>query len=160
PVQLEAQSGALDHGSLVPIKYLNPEGRIPVTLLSVEEGPAERSRLWGKIVGREVKRAGRRAVFNSSATLSHHFLFDRPDALWPPGEAWDRRRLERLVRGEPEAVFGYSQEEIAAAELEAGGLHGLFMLLGALGPKPSVSVLSYEGIIGVGSPIVRFEPVG
>ena len=30
-------------------------------------------------------------------------------------------------------------------------------MLGALGRDASASVLSYEGIVGVGSPIVRFE---
>ncbi len=158
PVELEEKPEALDHGSMVPIMYLNPEGRIPVVLLSVEEGPPERSRRWGEIIARETKRAGRRAAFVASGTLSHHFIFDAPDALWPPGEAWDKRFLERLTGGAPESIFDCSEEEIAAAELEAGGLHALYMLLGAMGAKPSASVFSYEGVVGVGSPIVRFAP--
>lgn len=38
PVRFEAKPEALDHGSMVPILYLNPEGRLPVLLLSAEEG--------------------------------------------------------------------------------------------------------------------------
>ncbi|MBI4252049.1 MAG: hypothetical protein HY618_06270 [Candidatus Tectomicrobia bacterium] len=157
PVQLEPRPEALDHGSIVPILYLNPEGRLPVLLLSVQEGPAARSRAWGEIVAREAGRLGRRAAFVASGTLSHRFLFDRPNALWPEGEAWDRRVLEALTGGSPEAVLGYTEAEVAAGQVEEGGLHGLFTLLGALGPGARGSVLSYEGIVGVGSPIVRFE---
>ncbi len=160
PIQFEPKPEALDHGSIVPIMYLNPDGKIPVILLSIEEGPAERSRQWGYIIAKEILRVGRRAAFVASGTLSHHFVFNRPDALWPEGETWDRQLLEQLTRGESEAIFGYTEEEIAAGELEAGGLHGLYMLLGALRPKPAVSILSYEGIVGVGSPILRFEPAG
>ncbi|MDA0999711.1 MAG: hypothetical protein O2807_04215 [bacterium] len=157
-VQIEAKPEALDHGSMVPILYLNPEGRLPVLLLSAEEGPAAQSRRWGEIIGEELRRTGRRAAFIASGTLSHHFVFDRPDALWPPGEAWDRRFLSRLTAGETEAVFGYTDKDVAEGELEAGGLHALYMLLGALGPGPAADLLSYEGIVGVGSPVVQFEP--
>ncbi len=158
PVQLEEKPEALDHGSMVPILYLNPKGRIPVLLLSIEEGPRERSREWGEIIGQAITSAGRRAVFVASGTLSHHFVFDRPDALWPEGEKWDKNFMDYLTKGECESVFNLSDEEIALAELEAGGLHGLYLLLGALGTLPVASVLSYEGIVGVGSPIIRFEP--
>lgn len=157
PVKLATEAEALDHGSIVPIMYLNPNGRIPVILLSIEEGSAERSRRWGEIAGLEVKRAGHRAAFIASGTLSHHFIFGHPNALWEPGRSWDKRVLAQLTGGKAEAVFGYSEEEIAAGELERGGLHGLFMLLGALGPNPRATVLSYEGIVGVGSPIVQFQ---
>lgn len=158
PVDLAPEAGALDHGSIVPIMYLNPDGKLPVVLLSVEEGPAERSRQWGEVVGREVRRAGYRAAFVASGTLSHHFIFEDPDALWGPGKLWDERLLAQLTGGEPEAVFGYSDEDVAEGELEDGGLHGLYMLFGALGPAPRAAVLSYEGIVGVGSPIVQFLP--
>lgn len=158
PVHLEPEPKALDHGSMVPILYLNPEGRFPILLLSIEEGPKERSKRWGEIIGREVARAGRRAVFVSSGTLSHRFVFDRADALWPQGEAWDRRFMERISNGDSGFVFSLSEEDIAEGELEAGGLHGLYMMLGAWDSPPAASVLSYEGIVGVGSPIIRFEP--
>ncbi|MEE9257739.1 MAG: hypothetical protein V3V56_11300, partial [bacterium] len=158
PVQLEEKPEALDHGSMVPILYLNPKGRIPVLLLSIEEGPRERSREWGEIIGKAITSAGRRAAFVASGTLSHHFVFDRPGALWPEGEKWDKNFMDYLTKGECESVFNLSEEEIALAELEAGGLHGLYLLLGALGTLPVPSVLSYEGIGGVGSPIIRFEP--
>ncbi len=156
-VRFEAAPEALDHGSIVPIMYLDPGGRIPVILLSNEEGSSGRSRNWGEIVGREVTRSGRRAVFIASGTLSHRFVFDSPDALWPEGEAWDRRFLKILTDGNPVDIFRLPDGEIASGEFEAGGLHGLYMLFGAMGGDLSASVLSYEGIVGVGSPIVRFE---
>ncbi|MBT3433132.1 MAG: hypothetical protein HOC91_01375 [Nitrospinaceae bacterium] len=156
-VQFESEPEALDHGSIVPIMYLNPEGRFPVVLISNEEGSHERSRKWGEVIEREIERIGRRAVFIASGTLSHHFVFDSPDALWPDGEVWDRKLLDTVTKGCPEDIFSYTDTEIAGGELEAGGLHGLYMLLGALGPKPSTKVLSYEGIVGVGSPIIEFE---
>ncbi len=158
PVQLEPEPEALDHASMVPIMYFNPEGRIPVLLLSIEEGPRERSREWGEIIGQEINDAGLRAVFVASGTLSHHFVFDSPDALWPPGEKWDKHFMDCITKGKCDSVFGLSDEDIAMGELEAGGLHGLYMLLGAIGTLPVASVLSYEGIVGVGSPIIRFEP--
>ncbi len=158
PVYLEPEPKALDHGSMVPILYLNPEGRFPVLLLSIEEGPKEQSRKWGEIIGREVARAGRRAVFVSSGTLSHHFVFDSADALWAQGEAWDRRLMDRISVGDSQFVFGLSDGEIAEGELEAGGLHGLYMMFSAWDAPPAASVLSYEGIVGVGSPIIRFDP--
>ncbi len=158
PVQLEENPAALDHGSMVPILYLNPDGKIPVLLLSIEEGSKQRSREWGEIIGEEIARAGRTAVFVASGTLSHHFIFDRPDALWPEGEKWDKKFMDCITKGEcRESVFGLTDEEIALGELEEGGLHGLYMLLGAMGTFPVASVLSYEGIVGVGSPIIRFE---
>ena len=156
-VQFEATPESLDHGSIVPIMYLDPDGRIPVILLSNEEGSPERSRRWGEIVGREITRSGRRAVFIASGTLSHRFVFDSPDALWPEGEVWDRKFMKILTDGDLSEIFRLPDGEIAEGELEAGGLHGLYMLFGAMRGDLSASVLSYEGIVGVGSPVVRFD---
>lgn len=84
-------------------------------------------------------------------------MFDSPTALWPPGERWDRRILEILTGGRPEGVMDLTEAELAEGGLEEGGLHALYTLLGAVGKGALVRILSYEGIVGVGSAVVGFE---
>jgi hypothetical protein len=60
--------------------------------------------------------------------------------------------------GDPGDIFGLSEEYLAEGELEDGGVHGLYIILGAMGREVSATVLSYEGVVGVGSPLIRFDP--
>ncbi len=158
PVQLETRPEALDRSTMLPIMYLNPEGRIPLLPLSINEGPRAQSREWGEIIGRAISSAGRRAIFIASGTHADRFDFDSPDTGQPEEEKWDKHFMDRLLKGEPDALASLSNEEVTLAQLEAGGLHGLYMLLGALGTFPVASVPGYKGIVGIGSSIIRFEP--
>src|SRR5699024_5680606 len=67
-----------DYGTVVPLRYLNPEGKYPTISLSVTLAASlEETYEWGKVI-RDVSNASdKKIVFVSSGALSHNLVRGR-----------------------------------------------------------------------------------
>lgn len=151
---------ALDHGTLIPLYFLNKEFssyklvRIGLSGLP----PAEHYRL-GQCIAETALRLDRRVVLIASGDLSHKLLEEGPYGFAPEGPEFDRQATEAMAQGDflrfltfPEALCD------AAAEC---GLRSFQILAGSLdGMSVQSELLSYEGPFGVGYGAAAFLPGG
>lgn len=143
------QPGILDHGALVPLSYLDREGRYRLVEVALSYLPLPMHRQFGRAIRVAAERLGRRVAFVASGDCSHRLTPDAPAGYSPHGADFDAE-LVRLVRnGDFEAL-----ERIDPSLIESAGECGLrsFIALGGFleGSDVQTEVLSYEGPWGVG----------
>jgi AmmeMemoRadiSam system protein A len=141
--------GWLDHGTIVPLHFLEPTMRVPLVVVSLSFLPYERHALVGEALAATATATGRRIAFVASGDLSHRLTPDAPAGYSPRAQALDDAivgvfrsgHLDELARIDPSLV-------------ESGGECGLrsfVALSGITGAETvPVRVLSYEGPWGVG----------
>lgn len=142
-------SGLLDHGALVPLSFLDRDGRYPLVELSLAFLPLETHRQLGRAVRRVADNLGRKVAFVASGDCSHRLTRDAPAGYSPRGAEFDAELVRILSAGTyPEL------EAIEPALIEAAGECGLrsFITLGGFleGSTTHTRVLAYEGPWGVG----------
>ncbi len=151
---------ALDHGTMIPLYFLNAffSGyqlvRVGLSGLSA----AAHYRL-GRCIADTAKALNRRVVLLASGDLSHKLTRDGPYGFAPEGPEFDARASDALAKGDFEALLGMDAELCeAAAEC---GLRSLWIMTGALDRvKVKSELLSYEGPFGVGYAVASFLPQG
>jgi len=141
------ESGALDHGVLVPLSFLDPEGTYPLVNLSLSGLSLEMHRRLGDVVAEVAAALNRRIVFVASGDLSHRLTPDAPAGFSPRGHEFDDLIVEHLRAGDLDAIV-HIDRTLADAAGECG-LRSLITLSGVI-PGASARVLSYEGPWGVG----------
>ena len=145
----DRRSGWLDHGTLVPLSFLDPQGTRRLVVVSLSSQPYHEHRAVGEAVAAASEKLGRRTAFVASGDLSHRLA---PDA--PAGFSPQARRLDATIVGLVEQGRFLSLPDIDPMLVEQGGECGLRSLI-ALGgyccddPAPT-RVLAYEGPWGVG----------
>ena len=154
------RSRELDHGSMVPLAFLQAEGvGCPVVRMGLAGyAPLEHYRL-GEAVNRACERLGRRAVFVASGDLSHKLTADGPYGFAPEAAPFDRLVCHALATGD----FGELLEADPALVEGAAqcGLKSFLIMAGTLdGRSVDAELLSYEGPFGVGYAVASFTPTG
>ncbi|MDI6844196.1 MAG: AmmeMemoRadiSam system protein A [Anaerosomatales bacterium] len=139
--------GVLDHGYLVPMSFLDPDGRYPVVVLSLSWLPLSEHRRFGAVIAGAAERLGRRAAFVASGDCSHRLTPSAPAGYSPRGAVFDAMLVDALKHDRLDDLVN---TDLAFAE-EAGecGLRSFVTLSGFL-PGASTRVLAYEGPWGVG----------
>ena len=141
--------GLLDHGALVPLSFLDREGRYPIVELSLSFLPLAVHRALGRAVARAARGLGRRVAFVASGDCSHRLTRDAPAGYDRHGTEFDARLVEILAADDYPAL-----ERIDPELIEHAGECGLrsFIALGGFleGTDARTQVLSYEGPWGVG----------
>lgn len=143
------RSGWLDHGTLVPLSFLDPHATCRLVVVSLSSLPYHEHRSIGEAVAAASERMGRRTAFVASGDLSHRLT---PDA--PAGFSPQARRLDATIVGLVEQGRFLSLPDIDPILVEQGGECGLRSLIAMGGyccddPAPT-RVLAYEGPWGVG----------
>ena len=143
------RSGWLDHGTLVPLSFLDPNGTRRLVVVSLASQPYHEHRAVGEAVAAASEKLGRRTAFVASGDLSHRLT---PDA--PAGFSPHARRLDATIVGLVEQGRFLSLPDIDPLLIEQGGECGLRSLIAMGGyccddPAPT-RVLAYEGPWGVG----------
>lgn len=156
----EWEAEQLDHGTLVPLYFLQEAGYTGA-ILPVAMGmmPPVQLYTFGQALQRAIDRSGRRTVVLASGDLSHRLSPDAPDGYAPEGQTFDREVVESLGRGDLAALF---QIDPGCRE-RAGecGYRPLLMLTGVLdGLWVQPMVHSYEHPFGVGYAVVSLQPNG
>lgn len=139
--------GHLDHGVLVPMSFLDFEGRWPVVVLSLSYLPLETHRRFGETVAEAARSLGRRVAFLASGDCSHRLTPDAPAGFSPRGADFDARLVEKVREGDLAGLVN-----LDPGLVDAAGECGLrsFVTLGGFMPDPETRVLAYEGPWGVG----------
>lgn len=143
------EPGALDHGSLVPLSFLDRAGEYPLVVLSLSFLPLSTHRQLGMAVRDAAARLGRRVAFLASGDCSHRLTRDAPAGFSPQGAVFDRELVRLIEAGDFEGLMSIDEDLV-----EAAGECGLrsFVTLGGFleGSGFRTRVLAYEGPWGVG----------
>lgn len=149
----------LDHGSLIPLRFIHESYRnFKVLLMGLSGLSQEDHRRAGRILARAGEELGRRMVFIASGDLSHVLKADGPYGYQPQGPIFDRE-IERIFsEGDLEALFQFDPRLVeGAAEC---GLRSFQLMAGFLdGVDIEAQLYSYEGPFGVGYAVASFFPL-
>jgi AmmeMemoRadiSam system protein A len=143
----QLESGVLDHGVMVPMSFLDPDGRWPIVDLSLSWLPYTQHRRLGEIVREKADCLGRRIAFVASGDCSHRLTRGANAGYSPRGSEFDRVLVEHVTAGDFVGLMNLDPSLV-----EAAGECGLrsFITLGGVIPDAETRVLSYEGPWGVG----------
>jgi AmmeMemoRadiSam system protein A len=151
---------AVDHGSLVPLTFVNEvyHGYRLVRCSLSGLGPLVHYN-YGRCIRRTAEKLNRRTVLIASGDLSHKLKEDGPYGFAEEGPQFDRQVTDAMKSGDFLRFLTFDSEFCdAAAEC---GLRSFMILAGAfdgLAVKPDF--LSYEGPFGVGYAVCSFLPAG
>lgn len=150
-------SESLDHGVLVPMSFLDPDGRYPTLDLAFTLMPPVAHAAFGRAVARAAAAIGRRVAFVASGDCSHRLTPDAPAGYSPRAAAFDAELVRLLDAGDFEALAAIDEQW----REEAGecGWRSFLTLGGFLaGTDAHARVLAYEGPWGVGYLTAVFAP--
>ena len=151
---------SLDHGTMVPLYYLN---KFYSDYKLVRIGLSGLSQLehykFGQCIAATAEELGKRVVFIASGDLSHKLKEDGPYGLAPEGSEFDAQIIEALEKGDFLSILDISPD-LADAAAECG-LRSFQIMVGVLDKKAVTHELfSYEGPFGVGYAVAAFEVIG
>lgn len=152
---------ALDHGTMVPLYFINKVLTKPYKLVRLGLSglsPAQHYRL-GSLIQKTAEALQRRVVFVASGDLSHKLRDDGPYGFSKEGPIYDERIMQIMASAQFEKLFDFSDDFLNRAA-ECG--HRSFLILaGALdGCELETKALSYEGVTGVGYGICTYRVIG
>lgn len=141
--------GWLDHGTIVPLSFLEPTGSVPLVVLSLTWLDFAFHRRFGAVIRESVQSLGRRAAFIASGDLSHRLAEDSSAGYSPRGSELDAAIVEHVRAG---ALGGLlALDPLLVEQGGECGLRSIITLGGFAGEDPvPTRVLSYEGPWGVG----------
>ncbi len=147
----------LDHGTLVPLYYVDKKFR-DYQVVSITYGLLSYQDLYkvGMSIRKAVEKLGRKVVLIASGDLSHKLKDSGPYDYHASGPAFDKEILDKLTHQKTIEILSMDPEFCD----EAGecGKRSVDILLGALdGVDYNATLLSYEGPFGVGYAVVRFD---
>ena len=147
---------ALDHGSIIPLRFLN---EVWTDYKVVRIGLSGLSLLkhyqLGQIIRDVSEKLGRRTVFIASGDLSHKLAADGPYGFDAAGPVFDEKITAALDSGNFADLFAMKSDFCEAAG--ECGHRSFLMMAGALDGKAVKSkLLAYEGPFGVGYGVAQF----
>jgi aromatic ring-opening dioxygenase catalytic subunit (LigB family) len=136
-----------DHGTMVPLHFLNPKMERPVVpiffnTLAVPQPTAARCLAFGRVIGKVARQSKRRIGLIATGGLSHdpgernHGIIDSD---------FDHRFMSAMADGKVDQLGGYSRSQLAAAGAGAFELLSWIALAGALDGRKG-EVVVYEAV--------------
>lgn len=157
---LGEQDAALDHGTFIPLYFLQEAGvTCPIVRIGLSGfSPLAHYRL-GQCIAAAAEHLGRRAAFIASGDLSHKLRADGPYGYAPEGPAFDKAVTDAMASGDflrfltmdPSACERAAECGLRSFQIMAGALDGLSV-------KPEL--LSHQGNFGVGYGVAVFTVTG
>lgn len=140
----------LDHGSGVPLYYLDKAGfKNKVVVINYTALGKREHNLFGKKIAETAKKLNRKIVFIASGDLSHKLIPNAPAGFDEGAHKFDELIVKSIAKGDYKAIMDVSPElrEIAGE----CGYNSIMVAFGITGGEPlSNQVLSYEAPFGVG----------
>ncbi|MBN2910852.1 extradiol ring-cleavage dioxygenase [Polycladomyces sp. WAk] len=147
-----------DYGTVVPLRYLVPNGDIPVIDLSVcWAANLEETYVWGQQIGKVLRESEKRVIFVSSGALSHNLVRGPEKMPTAAEQALDRQFLEYLHNNDLSSAWNMLPQYARAACVESGGRH-LAMLLGVLEGNYESAYYGYGQSSGSANVVMAFQP--
>ena len=154
------REAALDHGVLIPLRFLREAGvDCPVVRMGLSGFSALDHYRLGMCVARAVEALGRRAVFVASGDLSHKLKADGPYGFAAEGPQFDAE-ITRAMEAGDFLRFLTMDQRLCERAAECG-LRAFQILAGALdGLTVAPHLLSYQDTFGVGYAVAVFPVNG
>lgn len=154
---LGGQTGKMDHGTLVPLSFVNQYFTdYQLVLCSLSGLPREEHYRFGMYLYEAVQNLGRKVVVVASGDLSHKLKETGPYSFAKEGPELDRQLTDVMKSGEV-IHFLTIEEELCGKGAECG-LGSFIMMAGMLdGKSVKPEFLSYEGTFGVGYAVCIFQ---
>ena len=157
------QGFPIDTGTLVALRFLNPDNRIPVVVISCNiYAGQDDSITLGRAVRQTIVESGKRAVVIACSSLSARFFTEEIDPFTDhfsraEDDQWNRHMLGLIEQGKNAETLALSSEFAQAAVVDMG-FKAFAWLMGAL-ETPSISgkVLAYGPVWGSGAAIVEYS---
>jgi 2-aminophenol/2-amino-5-chlorophenol 1,6-dioxygenase subunit alpha len=156
------QGFPLDTGTLVALRFLDPDGAVPISIVSCNiYAGQEDSLMLGRAVRQAIEESGKRAVVVACTALSARFFTEEIDPYTDhlsrtEDEVWNRRVLGLIAQGKNAEVLTVSAEYAQAAVADMG-FKAFAWLMGVLGtPAIQGNVLAYGPIWGTGAAVVEY----
>lgn len=158
PCRLTTQAGPLDHGTLIPLRFLLTETFHPrIVRIGLSGNSREAHEALGVHIGAAAEALHRRIAIIASGDLSHRLKPDGPYGFDPSGPRFDTQFIHALQHTDFGAIARMNPE--LCEEAGECGYRSALILGGALSKVPmTCQVLSYEGPFGVGYAVARFTP--
>ncbi|MBI3756374.1 MAG: 2-amino-5-chlorophenol 1,6-dioxygenase subunit alpha [Deltaproteobacteria bacterium] len=152
----------IDTGTLVALRFLNPNNRIPVAVVSCNiYAGQEDSFTLGKAMRQAISESGKRAVVIACSGLSSRFFTEEIDPqtdhiAHAEDDAWNRRVLGLIEQGKNADVLALSGEFARAAVADMG-FKAFAWLMGAMGtPATPGKALAYGSVWGTGAAVLEY----
>jgi 2,3-dihydroxyphenylpropionate 1,2-dioxygenase len=156
-----AEEWKFDHGIMVPLHFLTPNYDLPIIPVNINcQGPPltplHRAWAFGEAIRRACDSVPEKVAVVGTGGISH----------WPAtpdsgkiNEAWDREFLDRLLRGDKDALLSYTDEETYRDGGQGGfEIRTYIAAAAAAGGKGELQFYTAElPIFAVGCTVARFD---
>lgn len=154
---LGKQDGGLDHGTMIPLYFLQQAGyQGKIVRIGLSGLPRDNHYALGVLLTQAAERLGRRMVLVASGDLSHKLKEDGPYGFDPAGPVFDARMGESFKDGDFLKLLT-TPADMADAAAECG-LRSFWIMAGVLDRwQVRPQLLSLEGPFGVGYGVALFD---
>lgn len=157
---LGERSPKLDHGTLIPIRFLEQAGldlgKVKFLRIGLSGLNAATHYKFGQKISQVADELGRRVVFIASGDLSHKLKEDGPYGFVDEGPKFDDQVMKILGGGKFLQLL--TMDNTLCNKAAECGLRSFWIMAGALDKKNiTPEFLSYEGTFGVGYGVVWFD---
>jgi len=147
-----------DYGTLVPLRYLVPNGDIPVINLSVTLcASLEETYQWGQVIAKVLKESDKKAVFVSSGALAHNLVRGRHNMPTLSEHALNHEFVNLVMKKDYEAAYKMLPQFSSMAKVESGGRH-LAILFAFIDEDSTPVYYADAQSSGSWNPLITFEP--
>lgn len=157
---LGERNSALDHGTMIPLRFLQEAGcKCRVVRIGLSGVSETLHYQLGQCIAHASTLLGRRLVIVASGDLSHKLLPEGPYGFAKEGPEFDRLVIDALRTADFLSLLQLPLDFCeAAAEC---GLRSLWIMAGTFDKRwISAKIYSYEGPFGVGYGVASFLPEG
>lgn len=155
---LGEKNGELDHGTMIPLYFLQQHLRgVPILRIGLSGLPARDHYCLGQHIAAVAAELGRRVLVIASGDLSHKLKADGPYGFAAEGPGFDAR-MQEIFRSGDFLDLLLTPADLANGAAECG-LRSFWIMAGALdGRQVKSELLSYQGPFGVGYGVGWFQP--
>jgi len=155
----------IDTGTIVALKLLNPDNRLPASIVSCNVyAEREETILLGEAGARALKKQGKRAIAVCVTSLSNRFIVGEIDPARDhissqKDDEWNRKVLDLLSEGRIEDVSQAARQFAREANADMR-FKAIWWLAGLTGQMNRFTgrVLEYQPVWGTGAALVELTP--
>ncbi|OLS22313.1 MAG: hypothetical protein HeimC2_30120 [Candidatus Heimdallarchaeota archaeon LC_2] len=141
----------LDYGSIIPLRIIDPNSRIPIIQISTSMGTQQEHLDWGKKIAEIVKEKNDNVLFIASTELTQDF--QEETNAFPFEKDDDELFLKLLSSGDTEALLKFPLSYFAKTEQSLKPIY----ILSGFSDQLTGKIIDYSGFIGCGCAVVKFE---
>ena len=150
---LGERNAALDHGTLIPLRFMEQAGidfnETKVVRIGLSGLSATDHYKLGQLIAETTDKLNRRVVYIASGDLSHKLKSDGPYGFIEEGPIFDEKVMEYIAAGDFLSML--RMDNTLCKKAAECGLRSFWIMSGALDRKAiKCEQLSYEGTFGVG----------